>query len=465
MPPRGASSAHRGVGGARLGEARLPCRRPLSTTIAPLTRRPVKPHLVASTGICAIAALAALFPWLPWPRIVSYASAFILSSAIFVVVAWSLRRASLPRPHLLALVILLFAVRAGFLFVTPVGSDDVYRYLWDGRVQAAGINPYRHAPNAPELESLHSDRLPRLVNHPDLKTPYFPVAQWMFRSAYALGGEAFWPMKLLILVAEALTVIGSVLLLRHLGRPREHALLYAAAPLAIFQFGVDAHVDALGFPFLVFGLLAWLKDRRWSGLLLLALSISVKPVAVVLLPFLFASARGWRERAAVVAIPAGVLVVQFAPYVQDAQVLAGLTRLARNWMFNGSIFRAVLALTGDHRRARVICAGVLAVVLLAMSYRARPADTVTNSVRAVHFLLLFSPVVHPWYVGWLAVLLPFAPLPSGIVFVATVSLASLTVVTYQASGVWVDYPLVRLVEYLPVFALLHKAPWPARESG
>jgi hypothetical protein len=41
----------------------------------------------------------------------------------------------------------------------PRSSDDLYRYLWDGRVQAAGINPYRYVPAAPELAGLRDDVL------------------------------------------------------------------------------------------------------------------------------------------------------------------------------------------------------------------------------------------------------------------------------------------------------------------
>ena len=33
-------------------------------------------------------------------------------------------------------------------------SDDIYRYIWDGRVQAAGINPYRYIPTDTHLAPL-----------------------------------------------------------------------------------------------------------------------------------------------------------------------------------------------------------------------------------------------------------------------------------------------------------------------
>ncbi len=409
-------------------------------------------RLAVLLGVSAIAVTTAALPWLPGAPVVGYAALFVGSSVLFLVTAPAILRASLSRRQLASLLALLFLLRAAFLFTTPIGSDDFHRYLWDGRVQAAGLNPYRHAPGAPELQPLHTETLPRLVNHPTLKTPYFPVAEWAFRLAHGLSGESVWGIKLLVLLAEALTVVGLWLLLGQLGRPPGHVLLYAAAPLAIFQFAIDAHVDAIGFPFLVFGLFLHLRGWKTTGLLLLGLSMSVKPVAVVVLPFLFLRERGWRARLAVPLVPLLALGLQFAPYLGEASVFDGLFTFARRWRFNGAFFSVVHAVLGDTVHSRLICGVLFATVLLGLSVRSR--DVAVTSVYAVLLLLLFSPVVHPWYVGWLAVLAPLAPRPSSLALIGLVSLTSLTVVTYQLDGVWVDYGPVRAAEYLPVIVLL-----------
>jgi hypothetical protein len=180
--------------------------------------------------------------------------------------------------------------------------------------------------------------------------------------------------------------------------------------------------------------------------------MSVKPVAAVVLPFLFLRERGWRARLAVPLVPLLVLGLQFAPYLGDAGVFDGLFRFARTWRFNGAVFSVIAAALGDNPQSRLLSGVLLASVLLGLSLRAR--DVAATSVYAVLMLLLFSPVVHPWYVGWLAVLVPIAPRPSSLALVGTVSLTSLTVVTYVLDGVWVDYGLVRAAQYLPVIALL-----------
>jgi hypothetical protein len=56
--------------------------------------------------------------------------------------------------------------------------------------------------------------------------------------------------------------------------------------------------------------------------------------------------------------------------------------------------------------------------------------------------------------GWMIVLLPLAPLSSGVALAASASLPSITFVTYQLQGIWKDFPLVLILEYVPVVALL-----------
>jgi hypothetical protein len=73
---------------------------------------------------------------------------------------------------------------------------------------------------------------------------------------------------------------------------------------------------------------------------------------------------------------------------------------------------------------------------------------------SVLLLMLSSPVVHPWYVTWVAVLLPMARRWSGIALAAGVSLTSFTIMNFRLTGIWEQYPIVLAVEYLPVLVLL-----------
>ena len=70
-------------------------------------------------------------------------------------------------------------VIARLAIIHTVPSDDLYRYLWEGRIQIAGHNPYTIAPDDPELASLR-DADWQHINHPDYTAIYPPLAQMTF---------------------------------------------------------------------------------------------------------------------------------------------------------------------------------------------------------------------------------------------------------------------------------------------
>jgi len=177
---------------------------------------------------------------------------------------------------------LVLAVAAGLqalaLTSGPQLSDDLYRYVWDGTVAAAGIDPYAFPPAAPELARLRRpflwpapercardrDARPRgdradpfasrstpvdctRLNRPTVRTIYPPVAQLAFRGLAAVTGGSGGELAVQVpaaLLSLALTGL-LVALLRRARRPPGWALLYAATPLAGLEAGMDGHVDVL----------------------------------------------------------------------------------------------------------------------------------------------------------------------------------------------------------------------------
>ncbi len=403
-----------------------------------------------SVGIPGI--MLAGFRFLPFHPIISYSATFIASSIIYWIVCRHFLRRDISGTGLLPVLIFLILVRLSFVGMKPLGSDDVYRYLWDGRVQSAGLNPYQYAPNDATLEPLHTETLPALVNHPDLKTLYFPLCEWVFYLVHGISGEHIWGFRLIIALAETLTILGLVLLMRESSHSVWRVLLYAANPLVILQFGLDAHIDVIGFPFVVFGLLFLLRGRKTAAYFLLGCSLLVKPVALVLLPVFFLHERGVVNKIRSAVIPLGVLGAGFVPYAMHVNPFQGLTTFSENWFFNGALFSLLFPLLSDNQTTRFVCLATLAVILgLVLSSKKGLAE---KSTLAVLFLLLCSPVAHPWYIGWLVVLLPLTPLASGLALAATASLPSITFVTYQLLGTWKDYPIVLILEYLPVVVFL-----------
>ena len=152
-------------------------------------------------------------------------------------------------------------MRLALLFVEPYLSTDIYRYVWDGRVQAAGINPYRYVPSAPELAHLRDAAIFPNINRADYAvTIYPPAAQAIFLAVTRLG-ESVVAMKLGLLAFEAATVAALLALLRRLGSPATRIAAYAWHPLPVWEIAGSGHVDVAMCALLMAGLLLFLHGR------------------------------------------------------------------------------------------------------------------------------------------------------------------------------------------------------------
>ena len=405
-------------------------------------------HLI---GIGILGTIVSLLS-LQYVPIINYSITFIVSSMLYLLFASLLLKYDVDKEIIFTFVVFSIVTRGAFITTTPIGSDDIYRYMWDGKVQSASINPYRFAPTAPELQSLTSANLPHRVNHADMKTMYFPLSEWIFFLGYELSGEQVWGYKFLLLLSECISIYGIVLILQQLKINRKYILLYALCPMIIYEYAVDAHVDGFGLPLLIFAIYFYIRNRKLLGLFFLGMSLSIKPVGLVLLPVLFFEEKGWRNKMAVLVVPFVILGVQFFPYMFSADPFESLGAFAVNWTFNGFVFNILNSIMHDNQLARTACAVILLIVVLALSMTKKPL--LDRLYYAVLFLLLLSPIVHPWYVGWLAVMLPVVRKWSGLVFVSTLCLTSFTYISYQLNGQWKEEPIQWLVEYIPVVILM-----------
>ena len=91
-----------------------------------------------------------------------------------------------PTTRALWLILGLAIVLRGFvLLFDPLLSSDIYRYIWDGKVQAAGINPYRYFPAHHALAALRDTTIFPHINRADYAvTIYPPVAEFFFLGGY-----------------------------------------------------------------------------------------------------------------------------------------------------------------------------------------------------------------------------------------------------------------------------------------
>ncbi len=383
--------------------------------------------------------------------LISYTVIFISSSMFFIATAYLIIKYKIGRKYLFILLGLGLLIRILFLFVHPVGSDDYYRYVWDGKVQASGINPYRYAPDDPALNFLHTQTLPGKINFSDMKTIYPPLSEIIFYASYIIGGEGFIGVKLFLLMFDILSMIGIFLILKKLKLDYKNLLLYALCPLIIFQFFIDAHLDGFGLPFMIFAIYFYLDNKKALSFAFIGLSVCIKPLAIILIPIIFFVEKDFKEKLKVVLIPALLCVTMYLPYVFTGSPFQALIKFTENWTFNGVVFHILDSFIHDNQRTRLICAILLFVFYLPVILSKK--DLLEKIYLSVFLLFIFSPVVHPWYLSWLAVMLPFIPRPSGIFYVGLVSLTIFTVLNYQLSGNWKEYTPVLVFEYVPVIIL------------
>ena len=328
----------------------------------------------------------------------------------FAVGAACLLRA--PRRWALAIVLVgAVAMRVAGLAGVPALSNDLDRYAWDGRVQAAGIDPYRHAPVAPELAGVREpwlfpdaatcrsiDRPPGCVriNRPHARTIYPPVAQAWFLGVHEVVGtqarELGWQLAGLAVDLALLAVLLAVL--RAWGRDPRYVVLYAWCPVAALEAVQNGHVDALATLLAVCAL--WALRRRPAlagGLLGAATLVKLYPavLAVLLLR------RGWRGALAAFA---GVVVAGYLPHViaVGPDVLGYLPGYLREEDYAGGgrfLLLGALGLGGTAATAvaALILAGVAATVVARRDALAPDAA----ARRLLGALLLVATPVQTWY--------------------------------------------------------------------
>jgi len=357
----------------------------------------------------------------------------------------------IPLRYVIGLIALGILLRVSFISVNPIGSDDYYRYMWDAKVQANGINPYLYLPNDPALLNLHSEIIPKLINNPELKTIYFPLSQWLFYAGYSLSGESVWGYKLLLFVFELMTLLALFLLIKKRNLPEKYILLYALCPLPIIQFSLDAHLDGFGLPLLILALFFYVDNKKILSLIFLGLSFSIKPVGFLFLLILFFYEKKLTDKIKIVFIPAIAFGLQFLPYIFSSNPFEAFFIYAKHWTFNGIVFNIINSSIQNNQTARIICGILLVICFLPFIFN--KIDLLHKYYYSVLLLLIFSPVVHPWYIAWLAVLLPVFPKWSGMFYVSLSSLTVSTVLSYQLNGLWKEYPIVLMLEYIPVISI------------
>ncbi len=361
-----------------------------------------------------------------------------------------LRRGSGPRTLWLVLGVALL-LRAIVLPGPAFLSNDINRYVWDGRVQVAGVNPYRYLPADPALASLRDATVFPFINRADTaRTIYPPAAQALFFAVQRLSPGV--PGVKVAMVGCELVAIGALLtLLGFAGLPRTQVLIYAWHPLPVWEFAGNGHVDALAIAGTALALLAAATDRRARAGAALALAALAKILPAVLVPALWRG-RGWHLPAAF----ATTILLAYLPYLDvGPHVLGYLPGYAGEEGIasgHGIYFINLLSTLVPLPRWIGLAYIVALLVLLALlggrmlGQRAGPQGLARDALLLGGTLTVALTPHYAWYFAWL--LVPACVAPCWPVLLLTVLSVTLYQDPFGAPMLWSG------VLYGPPLALL-----------
>ncbi len=283
-----------------------------------------------------------------------------------------------------------------FLAIPTGSDDDVRRYVWDGRLQRLGYNPYIVVPNDPAVAALHTAET-RTMNHPDLPSPYPPGAQLFFRAVTAIHESAF-AMRLAFVICDLFIVVVLFDVLRGTGRGAHWILAYAWNPLLATEVAGSGHIDILGVLLLLISFAALLRRWRAIAAVAFALAIAVKFLPIVLLPLYW-----WRVRMRDATLAAAVFALLYLPFLNHGRIPTGsLGSYIQSFRFNDPVFTLLERVATPQVIAGLAALiGILVAVWLRTKSQTPSEDAFAWPIAAS---LLCAPVVYPWYLLWL---LPF----------------------------------------------------------
>ena len=416
--------------------------------------------------------------------ILSFVGLYGLAFLVYAVAVWRVRRQAAESGSLALVLIFAALFRFVLLFSEPIQGDDFYRYLWDGKVVASGLNPYRFSPREVQTDNgkegplqpyrdlaetdEHMALLLARVNHPEVPTIYPPVAQAVFGLAALIAPGSLLALRLVFFCFDLTVCLVIIRLLCHLGSSPLWVLMYAWSPLVIKETLNSAHYDVVPTLLLVLALLAVVTGRLSVGFLSLGGAILGKVFPVVLLP-LFAW-QAWRRdglgRACRGLALTGLVVAGgYAPFAAAGSGLwQGFVTFAEHWQTNSLVFPLLHQMIADRWLANGLVAGCLvgAVgVALGWNNEGNDGRFLYGCFCVMGALLLLSPVGNPWYFLWMMPFVCLFPRASWLLLSGLLGLYY-TAFYFLYRGEPETFRWVVWLEYLPFYAVLVWETWRRR---
>ncbi|HET7179447.1 MAG TPA: hypothetical protein VFI14_06975 [Chryseosolibacter sp.] len=374
--------------------------------------------------------------------------------------------------------------RAVLLFSIPALSDDFYRFIWDGRLLAAGIHPFAHVPSfymsvEHSIPGLDAELFSKL-NSKETFTVYPPVAQLISFLAVKFSDGSVpgttIAMRIIIFCFELGTLWIFPRIIRRFNLPRNSVLIYALNPLVILELTGNLHHEGVMIFFLLAGILFLRQNRYSMSAIAWGFSVCAKLIPLLFLPLLVRYI-GWKKSVIFWIVTASCCVILFAPLLNPdiIRLMTSIGYYFQRFEFNASLYYLVRAagylvagfniiyIAGP--LLGVIAAGTILNIAFA-KLRSVPEVDITNDlfIRMMWCLLtwfLCTTILHPWYIITLLAISVLTPYRFTVVWTAMIFL---TYQGYTKEGFHENLFLIAL-EYVVVIAyLLYEIVWTKRHS-
>lgn len=369
-----------------------------------------------------------------------------MAAAAYAGALVAMRRAACTWAVLAAVVLLTLAMRVPLAAVPVGGGSDMFRYVWDARVQRAGLSPYHVIPSDPALAYLHTAET-RKMNNRNIPSPYPPGAQIFFRLSTALW-ESAQAIKLALIACDLGTLAVLMLWLRSREMNPLLAIAYAWNPLVVLEVAHSGHLDAAGMFMTALAAFALTRNRLLLSVMALAAGVAIKFLPIVLVPLWWGRAR--LKHAAIGAAMLAGLYLLFMDFSGQTAPVGSVTNMIRAFRFNGPVFKALAFALGPWAAT---AAGVVIAIACAAWIRQSPRFAGDPSAFAwpMAAALVCSPVVYPWYLLWLTPF--FISALAWPLMLWSVMILSVYTVWHGAlsGGTWALPAWMGLVEYATLF--------------
>ena len=384
------------------------------------------------------------------------------------------------RNVLWAIIIFSLMFRLTLLPVAP--SDDIYRYLWEGKLQLNGISPYSHPPESSSLEHLR-DGFFSGINHKHLPTIYPPLTLMVFAAADYIS-HTIISMKAAFLILDVLSIFILLKFLKVMGKDPHNVLTYAWSPLVLISFAARGHCDSLQIFLVILALYLCAIRKNLRTVFSIALAVMSKFVFVIIAPFLIPG-----KKFKYVVVLFAVIAVLYLPYISAGKGLfSTLLHFGTQYHFNDSVHFLIFCLCiGSPLASKIVTALIFGTVLLFLYKKYLNLFVTDNNGNsplsnggsekrgniemnnfvlnyafvAIGTFLILIPTLHPWYLTWIIPFLCFNKNRAWILLTGTVicyyfmnhELFS-KMIWYNDEWVWKEVHWLKLPEYLPFYVLL-----------